>query len=137
VDGSPLSDAAVAFAFEAAAAREAPLLAVHTWLDIELTGAWTPLPSIVDWGAVHANEERLLAERLAGWQEKYPAVEVHPAVTKDRPARALLRHAEHAQLIVVGSRGRGALVGWGLGSVSQHLLHHAPCPVAVIRPEKS
>jgi nucleotide-binding universal stress UspA family protein len=112
-------------------------LAVHTWLDVELGGAWTPLPSIVDWAEVHANEERVLAERLAGWQEKYPTVEVQRMVSKDRPARALLRRAENAQLVVVGSRGRGALLGLGLGSVSQKLLHHSPCPVAVIRPEKS
>jgi nucleotide-binding universal stress UspA family protein len=137
VDGSALSDAAVGFAFEAAAARGVPLLAVHTWLDVEMSGAWTPLPTIVDWAEVHANEERVLDERLAGWQEKYPTVEVERIVSKDRPARALLRRAENAQLVVVGSRGRGALIGLGLGSVSQKLLHHAPCPVAVIRPEKS
>jgi nucleotide-binding universal stress UspA family protein len=62
---------------------------------------------------------------------------VERVVIKDRPVRALLRQAADAQLIAVDSRGRGALAGIGLGSVSQSLLHHAPCPVAVIRPEKS
>lgn len=133
VDGSTLSEAAVAFAFDAASLRGVPLLAVHTWLDVELAGAWTPLPVMVDWAAVHAEEERLLAERLAEWRGKYPTVEVRSMVSKDRPAKALLRAAESAQLVVVGSRGRGALIGFGLGSVSQYLLHHAPCPVAVIR----
>jgi nucleotide-binding universal stress UspA family protein len=137
VDGSPLSDTAIGFAFEAAAAYRVPVLAVHTWLDIEMIGALAPIPSIVDWAAIHANEERILAERLAGWQEKFPTVEVQQVVVKDRPVRALLRQAAKAQLVVVGSRGRGALAGLGLGSVSQSLLHHAPCPVAVIRPEKS
>lgn len=137
VDGSPLSEAAIPFAFEAAAARGVPLRAVHAWLDIDMAGSWIPLPSIVDWAVVHANEERILAERLAGWQEKYPTVEVQRIVTKDRPARALLRRAEDAQLIVVGSRGRGGVAGLSLGSVSQTLLHKAPCPVAVIRPEVS
>jgi nucleotide-binding universal stress UspA family protein len=135
VDGSMLSDAAIAFAFDAAAARGVPLRAVHTWLDIDLAGAWVPLPSIVDWAEVHTNEVRILADRLAGWQEKYPNVEVHRLITKDRPARALLRRADDAQLIVVGSRGRGGLAGIALGSVSQTLLHKAPCPVAVIRPD--
>jgi nucleotide-binding universal stress UspA family protein len=137
VDGSPLSDGAIAFGFEAAAARAVPLRAVHAWLDIEMVGAWAPLPSIVDWAAIHANEQRILLDRLAAWQEKFPTVEVERVVIKDRPVRALLRQAADAQLIVVGSRGRGALAGIGLGSVSQSLLHHAPCPVAVIRPEKS
>jgi nucleotide-binding universal stress UspA family protein len=135
VNGSPLSEAAIPFAFEAAAAREVPLRAVHTWLDLDLAGAWVPLPSVVDWTMVQANEERILVERLAGWQEKYPGVDVQRVVTKDRPARALLRRAEDAQLLVVGSRGRGGLAGLGLGSVSQTLLHKAPCPVAVIRPD--
>jgi nucleotide-binding universal stress UspA family protein len=135
VDGSPLSEAAVAFAFEAAAARSVPLVAVHAWLDITMAGAWLPLPSIVDWQAVETDEERLLAERLAGWQDKYPTVEVRRVLVKDRPAQALLHNAEHAQLVVVGSRGRGALLG--LGSVSQAMIHHAPCPVAVIRQETS
>jgi nucleotide-binding universal stress UspA family protein len=137
LDGSPTSEAAVAFAFEAAAIREVPLLAVHTWLDIDYTGAWIALPSLVDWAAVRADAERLLAERLATWQDKYPSVEVRRIVEQDRPARALLAHATDAQLIVVGSRGRGAWTGLGLGSVSHSLLHHAPCPVAVVRPEKS
>lgn len=137
VDGSPLSESAVEFAFEVAATRAVPLVAVHAWLDINMAGAWLPMPSIMDWQAVETDAERVLAERLAGWQEKYPTVEVRRMVVKDRPAQALLRVAEHAQLIVVGSRGRGALAGLGLGSVSQTVIHHAPCPVAVIRPETS
>ncbi|HEU5470881.1 MAG TPA: universal stress protein [Actinophytocola sp.] len=137
VDGSPTSEAAVAFAFEAAALRGVPLLAVHTWLDVDYTGAWIALPSLVDWAAVRADAQRLLAERLTAWQEKFPTVEVHRIVEQDRPARALLAHAKDAQLIVVGSRGRGAWTGLGLGSVSHTLLHHAPCPVAVVRPEQS
>jgi nucleotide-binding universal stress UspA family protein len=137
VDGSATSEAAMAFAFEAAAIRGVPLLAVHTWLDVDSAETWVALPSHVDWAAVQAEAERLLADRLAAWQEKYPTVEVRPIVEKDRPARALLAHATDAQLIVAGSRGRGAWTGLSLGSVSQSLLHRAPCPVAVVRPERS
>lgn len=135
VDGSALSDAAVAYAFDAASVRDVPLVAVHAWLDLHLTGAWTPLPMIVDWERIEADEHRMLAERLAGWQEKYPEVEVRPIVVKDRPAHALLTAARDAQLVVVGSRGRGAVASIGLGSVSHSLLRHAPCPVVVVRPD--
>lgn len=136
VDGSPLSDAAVAFAFDAAAARRVPLLAVHTWIDADLRGGvWTATPWTVDWAPVQPKEELRLEERIAGWREKFPNVEVRTFVGRDRPVRALLDQAAGAQLIVVGSRGRGTFTGMGLGSVSQSLLHHAECPVAVVRTE--
>ena len=135
VDGSELSDAALTFAFEEAAAREVPLVAVHTWLDVNAAGAWAVLPGTIDWDWVQQEEEKLLAERLVAWREKFPHVEVRPLVVRDRPDRALLEHAAGAQLLVVGSRGRGTFTGMGLGSVSQTLLHHAECPVAVARTE--
>jgi nucleotide-binding universal stress UspA family protein len=135
VDGSPLSDAAVEFAFTAAAERGVPLIAVHSWVDVNMAGAWAALPFTIDWDLVGAQEARRLDEVLAGWQEKYPDVEVRKVVERDRPERALLKAAAGAQLVVVGSRGRGALTGIGLGSVSQTLLHHAECPVAVARVE--
>jgi nucleotide-binding universal stress UspA family protein len=135
VDGSELSDAALTFAFEEAAARDVPLVAVHTWLDINAAGAWAVLPGTIDWNWVQKEEEKLLAERLVAWREKFPQVQVRPVVIRDRPDRALLEHAAGAQLIVVGSRGHGAFTGMGLSSVSQSLLHNAECPVAVARTE--
>jgi nucleotide-binding universal stress UspA family protein len=134
VDGSPASEAAIEYAFEEASMRGAGLVAVHTWLDIAFASAWTALPWDDDWQAVVDDETVLLAERLAGWQEKYPDVQVARVVARDRPVRALTDAAEQAQLIVVGSRGRGALIGMGLGSTSQALVHTAPCPIAVVRP---
>lgn len=133
VDGSELSDAAMTFACEAAAARGVPLLAVHTWFDIDVSPTWATLPSTIDWHWVQAEEERRLAERIDPWRSKFPHVEIQRLVLRDRPAHALLKHAAGAQLVVVGSRGRGTLAGLGLGSVSQALLHHAECPVAVVR----
>jgi nucleotide-binding universal stress UspA family protein len=135
VDGSPLSDAAVEFAFEAAAARRVPLLAVHTWADVDVAGMWAALPSTIDWDWVRTQETRVLDDSLARWLDKFPDVEVHKILERDRPVRTLLGAAVGAQLVVVGSRGRGALTGLGLGSVSQSLLHHAECPVAVVRAE--
>ncbi|GAA0904948.1 universal stress protein [Pseudonocardia zijingensis] len=132
VDGSPISEAALAFAFEAAAARKVPLVAVHTWWDLIVDPTMAPL---LDWDAIENDEREVLAERLAGWAEKYPDVHVQRLVSRDRPAHALVEQSLRAQLLVVGSRGRGGLAGLVLGSVSNAVLHRAHCPVAVVRPE--
>jgi nucleotide-binding universal stress UspA family protein len=131
VDGSPTSEAAVAFAFEEASLRHVPLVAVHVWRDLLVDPTMAPL---LDWDAIEADEREVLAERLAGWSQKYPDVSVRRLVVRDRPAGALVEESGRAQLVVVGSRGRGGFQGLLLGSVSQALLHHAHCPVAVVRP---
>ncbi len=131
IDCSPVSEAALAFAFDAAAAREMPLIVVHTWWDVFVEPALAPL---LDWDAIESDEHRALAERLAGWSEKYPDVPVQRIVRRDRPAHALTELSRNAQLVVVGSRGRGGFTGMLLGSVSHAVLHRAHCPVAVVRP---
>jgi nucleotide-binding universal stress UspA family protein len=130
VDGSPAGEAALAFAYEAASFRHVGLVAVHTWWDLVADPVLAPL---LDWEAIEDDERLLLAERLAGWAEKYPDVAVERVVTRGRPAGALLGQAARAQLVVVGSRGRGEFAGLVLGSVSNTLLHRSPCPVAVVR----
>jgi nucleotide-binding universal stress UspA family protein len=130
VDGSPVSEAALAFAFESAAMRRAPLLAVHVWWDLLLDPV--TLPSL-DWDAMAERERAELAERLAGWGEKYPDVAVERLVARDHPARVLAEQSERAQLLVVGSRGRGGVSGLVLGSVSHAVLHRSACPVAAVR----
>lgn len=132
VDGSPTSEAALAFAFETAAARKVPLVVVHTWWDLLVDPSLAPL---LDWDAIEDDERQVLAERLAGWGEKYPDVPVERLVTRDHPSRVLVELSRRAQLVVVGSRGRGGLAGLLLGSVSHAVLHRAHCPVAVVRPE--
>jgi nucleotide-binding universal stress UspA family protein len=131
IDTTPTSEAAIAFAFEAADARHAPLVAVHTWIDA-LNDSY--LAPIVDWEALAAEERVRLAERLAGWSEKYPDVAVERIVANARAAHLLLELSERAQLVVVGSRGHGEFAGLVLGSVSNALVHKAGCPVAVVRP---
>jgi nucleotide-binding universal stress UspA family protein len=131
VDGSPVSEAALAYAFEAASVRQVPLVAVHAWQDAMID---TSVELLYDWTAVEAGEQQVLAERLAGWASKYPDVAVERVVVRDRPAHALQERSVGAGLLVVGSRGRGGLVGAVLGSVSQKLLHHAACPVVIVRP---
>jgi len=130
VDGSETSEAAVAFAYEAAASRRVGLVAVYVWSDMFADPLLVPL---TDTAAMNDEGRRILAERLAGWAEKYPDVAVERVVARDRPAHALLAQAERGQLVVVGSHGRGEFAGLVLGSVSNTLLHRSPCPVAVAR----
>ena len=129
VDGSPVSEAALAFAFDAAAARGVHLVAVHAWSP---TAIDEELASLVEWDA--SAESAVLAERLAGWGQKYPQVAVRRTVVRDGAVRALVAASAGAQLVVVGSRGRGNAAGLLLGSVSHGVLHGANCPVAVVRP---
>ena len=130
VDGTPLSEAALAFAFDAASTRSAPLLAVHTWLEALADPDMAPL---VDWRGLTEDETVALGERLAGWGEKYPDVIVERVVVEGRAAQVLRDLSRAAQLVVVGSRGRGEFAGLVLGSVSSALVHGAWCPVAVVR----
>ena len=132
VDGSPTSEAALAFAFDAAAARRSPLVAVHAWRDTLIDSSFA---NTSDWQAVENDEQLVLAERLAGWGAKYPDVSVERVIVQDRPEHALRARSLGAQLLVVGSRGRGGVVGTILGSVSQSVLRHAGCPVAIVRPD--
>jgi nucleotide-binding universal stress UspA family protein len=134
VDGSSLSDRAVAYAFEEASLREASLVAVHAWADLEYENPVHRARTLVEGGPQEVDEERLLAERLAGWQEKYPDVPVERVIARDKPRHELLQRSVTAQLVVVGSRGRGGFRGLLLGSTSQALLHHAECPVMIVRP---
>lgn len=77
--------------------------------------------------------EQVLAERLAGWQERYPNVTITRVVVRDQPARQLVQRSEEAQLVVVGSRGRGGYAGMLVGSVGETVAQLARTPVIVAR----
>ncbi|WP_072805466.1 universal stress protein [Rhodococcoides yunnanense] len=130
IDGSAQGQSAVAAAFDEAAQRNSPLIAVHVWSDVSLAQV-SGVPR--DWESIAVSEEAVLAESLAGWQEKYPDVEVRRIVAQDRPVRVLSQLSEQASLIVVGNRGRGGFTGMLLGSTSYALIHTADCPVMVVR----
>ncbi len=133
VDGSELSTEAVAFAFEEAARRDVPLVAVHAWLYPTPVGPGEILPLVYDLDAFEAEEERTLAESLAGFAERYPQVTVQARLVRGSPARILVEESKNAQLVVVGAHGRGALGGLLLGSVSHAVLHHAHSPLVIVR----
>ncbi len=132
VDGSPASEVAIEVAFDEASRRGVGLTAVHAWSDIAIS----ELPE-ADWSSLEAEAHRSLAENLAGWQERYPDVAVQRLVVRDQPARQLVEKSETAQLLVVGSHGRGGLTGVLLGSVSNAVLHSVRIPVIVARPPAS
>jgi nucleotide-binding universal stress UspA family protein len=129
IDGSPASETAIALAFDEASRRGADLVALHAWSDVGV------FPSLgMDWHQYEDEGHEILAERLAGWQDQYPDVHVRRRIVCDRPARWLLDESENAQLVVVGSRGRGGFAGMLLGSVSAAVAQSAKAPVIVVRP---
>jgi nucleotide-binding universal stress UspA family protein len=80
-----------------------------------------------------AIEHDLLAQDLAPWKEKYPDVDTEAMVIDGHAAEVLIGVSATAQLVVVGTRGHGGFVGLLLGSVGQQVIHHAECPVLIVR----
>lgn len=117
------------FAFGAARQRGLPLFAVLAWAPdrpADLEGVCGP-----------GTETELLARHtleraLQRWVAEFPDVVVHAMLVRGDPAQALIAQSPGAALLVVGTRGRGHLKGTMLGSVSQSVLRHGRCPVAVV-----
>jgi len=130
VDGSPESEPALAYAFEQARLRGAAVRAIHAWqLPVH---AYAPEVTF-DLDEVVRAQRQAVIDRLAGWRERYPEVTVYEESPCAHPANALIDASREADLVVVGSRGMGAVGSLLLGSVSRAVLHHAHCPVAVVR----
>jgi nucleotide-binding universal stress UspA family protein len=129
VDGSSASELATEIAFDEASRRGVDLVALHAYRDADL-----PQVLNVQWSGDNPIPPQALANRLTSWLERYPDVTIHPRIVCDNPARHLLDESESAQLVVVGSRGRGGFAGMLLGSVSTAVAHAANVPVIVARP---
>jgi nucleotide-binding universal stress UspA family protein len=129
VDGSETSDRALRWALDDARARGGIVAAVHAW-NVPFSMSLTP--GTRDHSAFEEAAQRLLDQAVDGTAAEYPDVRVERVLVDASPADALLGAAREAALVVVGGRGVGGFRGLLLGSVSQQLAHHAPCPVVVV-----
>ncbi len=135
VDGTPVSSAAVEFGFRMASLRGAPLTLLHaTWDLRERAAPVADLRTYAEKVNLSEEEERLVAETVAGLCEKDPDVVVTETSRRGEPVRQLVEASRGASLVVVGSRGRRLLATTLLGSVSRGVAERAYCPVAVLRP---
>ncbi|RMI33563.1 universal stress protein [Nocardia stercoris] len=128
VDGGPTAMPALEYAFEQASHRKVDLIALHAWTDVS---GGDPTGAHLD--QVEAAEATVFAESMAGWTERYPDVSVERRLVHDRPAEALLDASEIAQLVVIGSHGRGGFTGMLLGSTGNALVPAIDCPITVVR----
>ncbi|MZD04511.1 universal stress protein [Streptomyces sp. SID5785] len=133
-EGDPQDSAdALEFAFATAAARGARVRAVRAW-SLPPVFAYSPasLELLDKSGGLEPYERQALGEALAPLRERYPDVPVTEHVEIGSAGQVLLSAAPEAQLLVVGRRARRTAVGARIGSVAHAVLHHAPCPVAVV-----
>jgi nucleotide-binding universal stress UspA family protein len=128
IDGSGGSQLATEIAFVEASMRHVELVALHAWSD----GDTSTMPTL-EWSATQSRAHQVLAEGLAGWQDCYPGVTVRRIIVHNDPARHLLEKSCSAQLLVVGSHGRGGCPGMLLGSVTTAVLKDVGIPVVVAR----
>jgi nucleotide-binding universal stress UspA family protein len=131
VDGSPSSQQALRWAARQARLTGEELHAVSAW-DYPMTAEWAYALERIDWPG---NTRKALDDAITASLHPDEADRVQRSVVHGYPARVLLDAAADVDLLVVGSRGRGGVVGMLLGSVSQHVVTHARCPVVVVRDE--
>lgn len=127
-DGSAGSEVAAEIAFEEASMRGVELVVLHAASDTDMSQIRN-----TNYSEGLADVGDMLTERLADYQQRYPGVHVQRAVMDDRPATHLLNLSATAQLVVVGSHGRGGFAGMALGSVSSAVAHASRTPVIVAR----
>ncbi|MFF7196104.1 universal stress protein [Streptomyces sp. NPDC008079] len=135
VDASPGSEAALHWAMEYARQVGASLSAVAAWQYPSMYGySWGYLPSMPDGGNFAISAEKCLEETVARVvkNQNGSMVQVATHSVEGHPAQILTDAARDARLLVVGTRGHGTFAGVLLGSVSQHCVQHASCPVVVV-----
>ncbi|WP_067697794.1 universal stress protein [Nocardia jejuensis] len=124
VDGTAVSEPAVKTALEEASARGVDLIALHAMSGADSADSDDP--------EMDALDDYVLAESLAGWQERYPGVRIQRETVQDSPEHSLLEWSRGAQLLVVGTRGRGGFASRVFGSTSQSLLLAVDSPIMIV-----
>ena len=128
VDGSPSSNAALEWAAQEAELRGSTLELIHAW----------NYPNLGYGGYVAVLEDfekdaaALLDEVVASVRKNYPSLKLVSSLIQGPTAQTIMDRAKEADMVVVGSRGRGGFSGLLLGSVGQQLVHHCPAPVVII-----
>ena len=130
VDGSPSAKAALRWALKQAELTGARIQAVTAW-ELPLYYGWAGVMPYHDFAAIAGKTLAESVQEVVGLDE--PVVEVRESVVAGHAAQILLDLSNHAALLVLGSRGHGGFAGTLLGSVSQHCVQHARCPVVVVR----
>lgn len=133
VDGSPDSARAAEYGFEEARARSGRLVVVATWR-VEIVGGYVvTTQGSPQWREVHDRYVALATATLGDLPDRYPDVEVRIEAVQGAVVPTLVEASERADVLVMGSRGRGGIAGMLLGSVSHGVLQRARCPVVVVK----
>ena len=130
IDGSSSSAAAAEWAAHQAELTDSTLRAITTWHSPTNFGYPMPIPEGFD---PAAEARKILDEAVAKLRASHPSVDIHTSVAEGYIAQILVEASSNAELLVVGSRGHGELAGMLVGSVSEHCVGHAHCPVLVFR----
>jgi nucleotide-binding universal stress UspA family protein len=135
VDGSPESKRALHWALSEARLRDAKLVVVHSWSRLFLAGpGYVPGADPAIRLSIEQEAGQVIDDALAEFATG--GLEIERRAVEGQPSATLVEAADGADLLVVGSRGRGGFTGLLLGSVSQQCAHHAPCPVVVVPPAR-
>jgi nucleotide-binding universal stress UspA family protein len=129
VDGSPSSIAALELAVDEACRRGATLVVVHSWM-VPMYGGYVALP--MDPAPFEEEARQSLDHLVQRAGERAGDLKIESLLVCGPAGPELVNAAKDADLLVVGSRGRGGFVGMLFGSSSHYVLHHAPCPVVVV-----
>jgi nucleotide-binding universal stress UspA family protein len=132
IDGSEHAEVALELAAEEAHLRNTPLIIVYAW-DTPSAAADPAIVFQPEMEGLDPDAESIVQAAVARVAKLQPQIVCQGKAIEGQPAQVLLQEAEDADMVVVGSRGRGGFKGLLLGSVSQQVVHHAPCPVLVVR----